>query len=91
MVRISRLYTPDADDDGLESQQVQNDFTYLTQGAPGQVFGVKRNPFTRFTEIQNNAPVAKSKRLTCCLYYQMSEEYCNKCPKIDNENESQLK
>ncbi|MBM6383135.1 MAG: (2Fe-2S)-binding protein [Paenibacillus sp.] len=91
MVRIGPLYTPVADDGGKECQHIQNDFSYLTQDAPGQVFGVKRNPFTRFTETQNNVPVAKSKRITCCFYYQMSEEYCNKCPKIDNENESQLK
>ncbi|MFS0870407.1 (2Fe-2S)-binding protein [Paenibacillus xylanilyticus] len=91
MVRIGPLYTSDADDAGQESQHIQHDFSYLTQGAPGQVFGVKRNPFTRFTETKNNVPVVKSKRITCCLYYQMSGEYCRKCPKIDNENESQLK
>ncbi|MGF9697818.1 (2Fe-2S)-binding protein [Paenibacillus sp. MABNR03] len=91
MVRIGSLYTPDADDAGQESQHIRTDFSYLTQGAPGQVFGVKRNPFIRFTENKGNVPVAKNKRITCCFYYQMSGEYCRKCPKIDNENESQLK
>ncbi|CAH1203102.1 (2Fe-2S)-binding protein [Paenibacillus sp. JJ-223] len=91
MVRIAPLYTPDVDDVGPESQHIQADFSYLTQIASGQTFGLRKNPFTRFTEKKDNVPVAKNKRLTCCFYYQMSGEYCRKCPKIDNENESQLK
>jgi ferric iron reductase protein FhuF len=91
MVRIGPLYTPDADEVEQESQHIQADFSYLTQGAPGHVFGVKRNPLTRFTDHKDNIPVAKSERITCCFYYQMSGEYCRKCPKIDNENKSQLK
>lgn len=91
MVRIGQLYTPKADDAGQENKHIQADFSYLTQGAPGQVFGVRKNPLTRFTDCMSHVPVAKSERITCCFYYQMSGEYCRKCPKIDNENESQLK
>ncbi|WP_413376433.1 (2Fe-2S)-binding protein [Paenibacillus taichungensis] len=91
MVRIGPLYTLEAEEAERESEHIQADFSYLTQGAPGHVFGVKRNPLTRFTDHKDNIPVAKSERITCCFYYQMSGEYCRKCPKIDNENKSQLK
>ncbi|MNJ53433.1 Ferric iron reductase FhuF-like transporter [compost metagenome] len=91
MVRIAPLYSLGAEENGQEKQHIQADFEFLTQTAPGQLFGARRNPFTRFTENIDLIPVAKSKRITCCFYYQMSGEYCGKCPKIDNENESQLK
>ncbi|WP_458125842.1 (2Fe-2S)-binding protein [Paenibacillus sp. Z3-2] len=91
MVRIGPLYTPDEDEPEWDSEHIQADFSYLTQVASGQVFGVRKNPLTRFTECKDNVPVAKSERITCCFYYQMSGEYCRKCPKIDNEKESQLK
>ncbi|WP_339222263.1 (2Fe-2S)-binding protein [Paenibacillus sp. FSL H8-0332] len=91
MVRIAPLYALGADPSGEERLRMQEDFVYLTRTAPGALFGARRNPFTRFTEGNDGAPVAKSKRITCCFYYRMSGEYCRKCPKIDNENESQLK
>jgi ferric iron reductase protein FhuF len=91
MVRIGPMYTPDEEDAGQESAHIQADFSYLTQVASGQVFGVRKNPLTRFTDCTDHVPVAKSERITCCFYYQMSGEYCRKCPKIDNEKESQLK
>ncbi|WP_315794974.1 (2Fe-2S)-binding protein [Paenibacillus sp. BIC5C1] len=91
MVRIGPLYIPDEDEIERGRKHVQADFSYLTQVASGQVFGVRKNPLTRFTECKDNGYVAKSERITCCFYYQMSGEYCRKCPKIDNENESQLK
>lgn len=91
MVRIAPLYAPGTDQSGPVRLQMQEDFAFLTRKAPGALFGARRNPFTRFTEGSDEAPVAKSKRITCCFYYRMSGEYCRKCPKIDNENESQLK
>ncbi|SLK04530.1 MULTISPECIES: IucA/IucC family C-terminal-domain containing protein [unclassified Paenibacillus] len=91
MVRIGRLYTTDENETEQEREQIQADFAYLTQVASGQIFGVRKNPLTRFTECKDNGYVAKSERITCCFYYQMSGEYCRKCPKIDNENKSQLK
>ncbi|NQX48360.1 (2Fe-2S)-binding protein [Paenibacillus tritici] len=91
MVRIAPLYAPGTDHSGQERARMQEDFAFLARTAPGQLFGARRNPFTRFTEGNDKAPVAKSKRMTCCFYYRMSGEYCRKCPKIDNENESQLK
>lgn len=91
MVRIAPLYAPESGQSSEERLWIQEDFSFLTRTAPGALFGARRNPFTRFTEGNDEAPVAKSKRITCCFYYRMSGEYCRKCPKIDNENESQLK
>ncbi len=91
MVRIGPLYQREADSDSAKGLQVQEDFVYLTQEAPGSVFAERKNPFTRFTAYEHDVPVAKSERITCCFYYEMSGEYCRKCPKIDSENISQLK
>lgn len=91
MVRIGRLFAPDEAETEQESKIIQEDFSYLTQVASGEVFGERKNPLTRFTDCKDNVHVAKSERITCCFYYQMSGEYCLKCPKIDNEKESQLK
>jgi len=91
MVRIGPLYAPDADNVEQPNPHIQADFSYLTQEAPGTAFDQRKNPFTRFTTCENDIPVAKSERITCCFYYQMSDEYCRKCPKIDTENKSQLK
>lgn len=90
MVRIGPLYKPNADHTEAERRQVQADFTYLTQEAPGALFDQRRNPFTRFTTLAGEVRAAKTERITCCFYYRMSEEYCKKCPKIDGENKSQL-
>ncbi|WP_413404720.1 IucA/IucC family C-terminal-domain containing protein [Paenibacillus amylolyticus] len=91
MVRIGRLFAPDEAETEQESKIIREDFSYLTQVASGEVFGERKNPLTRFTDCKDNVHVAKSERITCCFYYQMSGEYCLKCPKIDNEKESQLK
>lgn len=90
MVRIGRLFAPDEGETEQERQIIREDFSYLTQVASGQVFGERKNPLTRFTDAKDNVYVAKSERITCCFWYQMSGEYCLKCPKIDNEKESQL-
>ncbi|MCK6074660.1 (2Fe-2S)-binding protein [Paenibacillus silvae] len=90
MVRIGRLFTPDEGETEQERQIIREDFSFLTQVASGQVFGERKNPLTRFTDAKDNVYVAKSERITCCFWYQMSGEYCLKCPKIDNEKESQL-
>jgi len=91
MVRIGPLYKLEAGETGEEHQHVQADFSYLTQEAPGALFDQRQNPFTRFTTCKDQIPIAKNERITCCFYYQMSGEYCRKCPKIDTENKSQLK
>lgn len=83
MVRIAPLYSGRVEVSDQDKERVQADFAYLTQTASGDLFGERRNPFTRFTDHEEDAPVAKSKRITCCYYYRMSEEYCGKCPKLD--------
>nr|WP_274597704.1 IucA/IucC family C-terminal-domain containing protein [Paenibacillus sp. EKM211P] len=89
MVRIAPLYSSRTEESDQERQRLQADFVYLTQIAPRDLLGERRNPLTRFTEDKAVPPVAKSKRITCCFYYQMLGEYCIRCPKIDSENNSQ--
>ncbi|WP_172200483.1 (2Fe-2S)-binding protein [Saccharibacillus qingshengii] len=91
MVRIGPLYKLQAEASIETSRQAQSDFAYLTQAAPGEVFDQRKNPFTRFTTYPEPISTARNERITCCFYYQMSGEYCGKCPKIDTENKSQLK
>lgn len=83
MVRIAPLYSGRVEVPDQDKERVQADFTFLTQTASGDLFGERRNPFTRFTEHEEDTPVAKGKRITCCYYYRMSGEYCGKCPKLD--------
>lgn len=83
MVRIAPLYSGRVEVPDQDKERVQADFAYLTQTASGDLFGERRNPFTRFTEHEEDTPVAKGKRITCCYYYRMSGEYCGKCPKLD--------
>lgn len=82
MVRIAPLYSGRVEVPDQDKERVQSDFVYLTQTASGDLFGERRNPFTRFTDHEEDTPVAKSKRITCCYYYRISGEYCIKCPKI---------
>ncbi|OWA37707.1 ferric iron reductase [Saccharibacillus sp. O16] len=91
MVRVGPLYQLEESEVELDRTQIQADFIYLTQEAPGEVFDQRKNPLTRFTICENEAWRARSERLTCCFYYRMSGEYCRKCPKIDTEKDSQLK
>lgn len=83
MVRIAPLYSGRVEVPDEDKERVQADFAYLTQTASGDLFGERRNPFTRFTDHEEDTPVAKSKRITCCYYYRMSGEYCGKCPKLN--------
>lgn len=93
MVRIAPLYVPDETSSEADRLRLAGDFRYLAAEASGVPFGARRNPLAPFAEAAagGNGLAAKSKRLTCCFYYRMSDEFCRKCPKIDNENESQLK
>ncbi|MBP1905779.1 ferric iron reductase protein FhuF [Paenibacillus turicensis] len=81
MVRIAPLYSGRVEVADQDKERVQADFAFLTQTASGDLFGERRNPFTRFTDLREDTPVAKSNRITCCYYYRMSGEYCVKCPK----------
>ena len=82
MARIVPVYGNDGDGDGELSRRARDDFFYLTRGASGEPFGTRRNPLGSFAELDENRRLTgRSRRLTCCLYYQMAPEYCLKCPK----------
>ncbi|WP_054025207.1 IucA/IucC family C-terminal-domain containing protein [Bacillus sp. FJAT-28004] len=86
MVRMAPIY-----EDGLEEetnpailQRLHEDFTFITQTAPGSIFGERRNPFTKFMSKTNIGTMSELPdiRQTCCFYYEMSSaEYCRACPK----------
>ncbi|MEK5330826.1 IucA/IucC family C-terminal-domain containing protein [Lysinibacillus sp. FSL W8-0992] len=67
---------------------LEEDYQYIMLEAPGNIFGERRNPFTRY-----NTPKVMARgvdkpiriRKTCCFYYLTSEEehdYCISCPKM---------
>ncbi|TCN01075.1 ferric iron reductase protein FhuF [Paenibacillus sp. BK033] len=82
MARIAPIYGDDQDHDDELSRRLREDFLYIAKEAPGERFGMRKNPFASFAEIRDGCWLTgRSKRLTCCLYYQMAPEYCLKCPK----------
>ncbi|TKI68083.1 hypothetical protein FC756_11290 [Lysinibacillus mangiferihumi] len=67
---------------------LEEDYHYIMTEAPGEIFGERKNPFTRY-----NTPKVMTRgtdkpirlRKTCCYYYLTSEEehdYCISCPKM---------
>lgn len=82
MVRIAPLYEEDDTADLALLERIKDDFSYIVSQAPGELYAMRKNPFTVFTQrTDDNGIEAKPKRLTCCLYYLMAPEYCRKCPK----------
>ncbi len=82
MARIAPLYRCNEEQDLELGQRIRDDFFYLAVGSSGEPFGTRKNPLGPFTELDERRRVAgRSRRLTCCLYYQMAPEYCLKCPK----------
>lgn len=82
MVRIAPVYRCDEEQDEAIHERMQDDFSFLAMNAPGELFGMRKNPLASFAEIgQDGCFIGRSRRLTCCLYYQMAPEYCLKCPK----------
>jgi ferric iron reductase protein FhuF len=67
---------------------LEEDYQYIISDAPGNIFGERKNPFTRYNTSKVIARgVDKPIRLrkTCCFYYLTSEEehdYCISCPKM---------
>lgn len=83
MVRIAPVFSYDEGREEKVRQRMQDDFLFIAMNAPGELFGMRKNPFASFTEQREGGRIAgRSKRLTCCLYYQMAPEYCLKCPKL---------
>ncbi|SFE51525.1 Ferric iron reductase protein FhuF, involved in iron transport [Paenibacillus catalpae] len=83
MVRIAPVYAHDENQDEEWNQRVRDDFFFLANEASGELYGMRKNPIASFTETrEDDRLTGRSKRLTCCLYYQMAPEYCLKCPKL---------
>jgi Uncharacterized Fe-S protein len=82
MARIAPVYAHYEDQDEELSQRIRDDFFFLAKGSSGELFGMRKNPLSSYTEIGDDFCITgRSSRLTCCLYYQMAPEYCLKCPK----------
>lgn len=82
MVRIAPLYADDEAADPELLERIKDDFSFIVSQASGELYGMRKNPFTVFTQRTDDKTIeAKPKRLTCCLYYLMAPEYCRKCPK----------
>lgn len=68
-------------------QRCVEDFRWLTEEAPGSVFGLDYNPLKHFnrpvTLVDDGARAVRFRR-TCCFYYLASDpvEYCSTCPLI---------
>lgn len=76
--RMQTLATAD-----IERARIEDDFDYIVRRAPGKIFGLSRNPLTRFHlpyTSQTGGPVRF--RRTCCFYFRatMPAEYCTVCP-----------
>lgn len=82
MARINPVYIHHEVQEVEQWRRMQDDFHFMTIGSSGELFGMRRNPLSSFTELDAEHRISgRSKRLTCCLYYQMAPEYCLKCPK----------
>jgi ferric iron reductase protein FhuF len=84
-VRILPLYEEAADKetDMAARHRIREDFEYIASTAPGSLFGQRTNPLRRFLgsrDCTGSADAQARTRLTCCLYYEMSAEYCRACP-----------
>lgn len=70
-----------------QRQHIQQDLHYLTQQAPNDCFGEKRNPLAQFYTKKRVVPRSEQPqrvRKTCCSHYELPapSDYCPTCPKI---------
>lgn len=83
MVRVVPVYSHDEELDEEVRERIRDDFSFMAMNDSGELFGMRKNPITSFIEIDGDRRVTgRSKRRTCCLYYQMAPEYCLKCSKL---------
>jgi len=67
---------------------LEEDYQYIMSEASGEIFGERKNPFTRYNtqKVKTNRTDEPIRlRKTCCYYYLTSEEehdYCISCPKM---------
>ncbi|MFC7322132.1 hypothetical protein [Halobacillus campisalis] len=69
-------------DDGVASG-MKRDFYYVVRDLPGEVFGMKSNPFTYFLD-QPILSTGARERKCCCLSYKKNKDstYCKVCPHL---------
>lgn len=68
---------------GIERARIEDDFDYIVRRAPGEIFGLSRNPLTRFhLPFTSQAGKPVRFRRTCCFYFRATQppEYCAVCP-----------
>ncbi|MGO4546418.1 IucA/IucC family C-terminal-domain containing protein [Paenibacillus sp. 2TAB23] len=87
-VRVFSLYEKRIGVTGVQQEQsrAREDFHYLVHQAPGELFGEKQNPLSRFYGKPTCSSASEPSlriRKTCCFYYEVSSvnEYCTNCPK----------
>ncbi len=76
--RMQTLATTD-----IERARIKDDFDYIIRRAPSEVFGLSRNPLTRFhLPFVSQAGKRVRFRRTCCFYFRATvpAEYCTVCP-----------
>ncbi|MBW4080519.1 (2Fe-2S)-binding protein [Paenibacillus sp. S150] len=78
---------------GLQNSKLlytlQEDYSYLKDGLPAEVFGLKRNPFlvkVRRIEALADPEQTVQIRNRCCMYYRTEGgSYCYTCPRLKEE------
>ncbi|WP_342561180.1 (2Fe-2S)-binding protein [Paenibacillus sp. FSL R7-0345] len=70
-------------------ETLQEDYRYLREEMPAEVFGLKRNPFhVQVRKIESLAEPGKTvnMRNRCCLYYRTEGgSYCYTCPRMKED------
>lgn len=84
MVRIVPLFEDALEQaaDGPAASRIREDFDLVVSTAPGDWFGEARNPLAALSRRYGEASPGRPprRRRTCCLYVEISGEYCRACP-----------
>lgn len=69
--------------DRAAADRIRDDFRYIVHESPGELFGERRNPLSGLAGPAGIDPTdepGERLRRTCCFYYEISAEYCRRCP-----------
>ncbi|TNJ63278.1 hypothetical protein FE784_26120 [Paenibacillus hemerocallicola] len=84
MVRIVPLFEDllEQAGDGPDACRIREDFDTVVRTSPGDWFGEARNPLAALSSRYGEASAGQAprRRRTCCLYVEISGEYCRACP-----------
>ncbi|WP_080832147.1 IucA/IucC family C-terminal-domain containing protein [Cohnella massiliensis] len=85
VVRIVPLFEDALEQAGSRDAagRIREDFRYLVREIPGELFGERRNPLSGLVDpagLESGDGCRQRLRRTCCLYYEISAEYCRRCP-----------